>query len=129
MTTRPSKPAPNLLTAEQHQLFDEYVKTWQVRLGLQGWRIERSRRKTKHMSEVAIHHKDRLAVYRVGDFGAQEITPMSIEATVVHELLHIVLFGLVNQVPIELSGLALEAEEHGAIHMLERLLMASKPTP
>ena len=35
----------------------------------------------------------RLAVYRLGDWGAEEITPQSLERTALHELLHILLHG------------------------------------
>lgn len=126
MTAAVSKPVPNLLTPEQHDAFDLYVRQWQERLGLQGWRVERSQKKTKNMAEVAVDHKALLATYRVGQFGATVVSAESIESTALHELLHVLLYGLVNQVDIELTGQALEAEEHKVIHTLEKLLMGVK---
>lgn len=123
-----TKPAPNNLTPDQHEAFDLYVKEWQERLGLQGWRIERSRKKTKNMAEVVMDHKSRLAVYKVGDFGATVVSPESIESTVVHELLHIVLYELINQIEIGLTDVALESAEHRVIHMLEKLLLVPRNT-
>ena len=123
------KALTNLLSAEQQRSFDGFVKTWQARLGLMGWRIERSRKVTKAMSDVTMDHKSLLAVYRIGDFGSTAITSESIEGTAIHELLHVLLFRLVNQVEIGLTDVALESEEHNVIHVLEKLLTPPLPTP
>ena len=123
-----TKPAPNLLTADQHEAFDLYVKEWQERLGLLDWRIERTRKKTKNMAEVVMDHKSRMANYRVGDFGATPVSPESIESTVVHELLHVLLYELVNQIEIGLTDVALESAEHRVVHVLEKLLLAPRNT-
>jgi hypothetical protein len=117
------KPAPNPLTPEQVDAFNLYVRVWQERLGLNDWRIVHSRRKTRSMAEVTIHHKARLATYRVGDFGAEAITPESIEATALHELLHVLLAELTNQAEYGIEGEALESAEHRVIHVLEKLLL------
>jgi hypothetical protein len=123
MPARRVKPAPNLLSAKQHEIFDRLMRVWQERLGLQGWRIERSHRPTKSMADVTFGHVSRMATYAVGDFGATEITKATIEATVVHELMHVLLWEIVNQVQIGLSGAALEAAEHHVVNTLEKLLM------
>lgn len=129
--TRVAKAAPNLLSPEQQQLFDAYIKKWQVLLGLTDWRIERSSRKTKNMAEVKISHPDRLATYRVGDFGSTPITAESIESTAIHECLHILECELVNQ---EAYGLTdpdvIYSAEHRVVNVLEKLLLAAyKGTP
>jgi hypothetical protein len=117
------KRPPNPLSPEQVDAFDLYVKAWQEKLGLQDWRLERARRKSRHMAEVKIYHKARLANYMVGDFGGAVINAESLESTALHELLHVLLAELVNQAEYGIEGEALESAEHRVIHVLEKLLL------
>ena len=118
------KNAPNPLTEDDKRAFDGYVKVWQERLGLIDWRIERSKKSTKNMSEVVIYHPNRLANYRIGDdFGATSVTPESLEATALHEVLHVLICELVNQQAYGIDGAVLQSAEHRVVHVLEKLLM------
>jgi hypothetical protein len=62
-------------------------------------------------------------VYRLGDFGAEKITPESIDKTALHEVLHIFLHDLmtVAQDP-KSSDEDVEMQEHRVINLLENLL-------
>jgi len=46
------------------------------------------------MASVEFNDSARLAVYRLGDFGAEKITPDSLDRTALHELLHVFLHDL-----------------------------------
>ena len=110
----------NELSAADCTAFDGYVLKWQKILNLSDWRIERSDRRAKrNMAEVVITDAARLATYRVGlSFGAAEVTPASLAATALHELLHILLHDMLEAEPA-----ALEGAEHRVINVLEKLLI------
>ena len=114
----------NKPTPEQSVQFDEYVRHWQEVLNLKDWRLERGTRFEKDaMASVACDSAARLAVYRLGHFGATPITPESLSLTALHEVLHVFLFDLISTAqdrgaPPE----ALEVAEHRVINVLERVL-------
>lgn len=117
-------PPPNPVSEADKDSFTVFVKSWQQRLGLNDWRIERSLRKTKNMAEVKIEHLHRLATYRIGEhFGGSPVNAKTLEATALHELLHVLLAELVNQVEYGIEGEALESAEHRVINTLEKLLL------
>ena len=70
-----------------------------------------------------INASARLATYRLGDFGAEKITPESLDQTALHELLHVFLHDLmtVAQDP-KSSQDEVEMQEHRVINLLEKLL-------
>jgi len=112
------------LTPEQVKEFDGYMAAWRERLGLHDWRIVRSRKKSKNMAEVVIHHADRLVSYKVGtDFGATPVTPLALEATALHEMLHVMLCELVNQTEYGITDQALQSAEHRVINALVNLVL------
>jgi hypothetical protein len=114
----------NIPTPEQAQLFAQSVKKWQQVLSLGDWRIEKGSKPAKQaMASVEFTPNARLAVYRLGDFGAEKITPESIDRTALHELLHIFLHDLmvVSQDP-KSSDDEIEMQEHRVINLLENLL-------
>ena len=74
------------------------------------------------MATVEFNLPARLAIYKLGDFGSEAITPESLEQTAIHELLHVVLFDLVNTAASKSSDDELEMAEHCVINMLEKLL-------
>jgi len=83
---------PNIPTPEDAELFAQSVKKWQQVLSLGDWRIEKGMKPAKAaMASVEFTPAARLAVYRLGDFGAEKITPDSLDRTALHELLHIFL--------------------------------------
>lgn len=122
------------MTTKKHRLndadkvlFDQYIKKWRVRLNLQSWRVEKSPRPSTSMAEMNIMPEDRLAVYKVGrNFGATAVTPHSLEQTVVHELLHIMLREYQEAVKSGSDEYTMSTE-HGLITVLEGLLVPEVP--
>ena len=86
---------PNIPTPEHAEIFEQSIKKWQQVLSLGDWRIEKGTKPAKAaMASVEFSPSARLAVYRLGDFGAEKITPDSLDKTALHELLHILLHDL-----------------------------------
>jgi hypothetical protein len=113
----------NLPTPADAKLFDDFVKKWQAKLSLGDWRIERGTKPAKSaMASVEFNPAARLCTYRLGDFGAEQITQKSLEATVIHELLHVLLFDLINTASDKSTDEELEAAEHRVINVLEQIL-------
>jgi len=114
----------NIPTPEHAKLFALSVRKWQQVLSLGDWRIEKGSKPAKQaMASVEFTPNARLAVYRIGDFGAEKITPESLDRTALHELLHIFLHDLmvVSQDP-KSSQDEIEMQEHRVINLLENLL-------
>jgi hypothetical protein len=115
---------PNIPTPEQAELFAQSVKKWQQVLSLGDWRIEKGIKPAKAaMASVEFTPAARLAVYRLGDFGAEKITPDSLDRTALHELLHIFLHDLMCvATDPKSSDEEIEMQEHRVINLLENLL-------
>jgi hypothetical protein len=114
----------NIPTQDDAQIFAQSVKKWQEVLNLSDWRIEKGIKPAKQaMASVEFNESARLAVYRLGDFGAEKITPESLDMTALHESLHIFLHDLmaVAQDP-KSSQDEIEMQEHRVINLLEKLL-------
>lgn len=114
----------NIPTQQDAELFAQSVKKWQQVLSLGDWRIEKGIKPAKGaMASVEFTDNARLAVYRLGDFGAECITSESLDKTALHELLHIFLHDLmtVAQDP-KSSPEDIEMQEHRVINLLENLL-------
>lgn len=75
------------------------------------------------MASVEFDVPARLATYRVGDFGAEQITPESLSKTALHEVLHVFLHDLIA---VASDGRStdeqLESAEHRVINVLEKAL-------
>lgn len=125
------KPPANPLSDADKEAFDLYLLAWQDRLGLQDWRVNRSKRKTAsraNMAETKVYHRNRLANIFLGtDMGGAPVTAETLESLALHELLHVFLAELVNQVEYGIEGSALDSAEHRVVHVLEKLLMKSSP--
>jgi len=115
---------PNIPTPEHAELFAQSVRKWQQVLSLGDWRIEKGIKPAKAaMASVEFTPNARLAVYRLGDFGAEKITPESIDKTALHELLHIFLHDLMTVAQDASSSEDdKEMQEHRIINLLEHLL-------
>jgi len=114
----------NIPTPEDAKLFAQSVRKWQQVLSLGDWRIEKGSKPAKAaMASVEFNTPARLATYRLGDFGAEKITPESLDQTALHELLHVFLHDLmtVAQDP-KSSQDEVEMQEHRVINLLEKLL-------
>ena len=115
---------PNIPTPQDVALFAKSVKKWQQLLSLGDWRIEKGSKPAKAaMASVEFNASARLATYRLGDFGAEKITPESLDQTALHELLHVFLHDLVTvaQEP-KSSQDEIDMQEHRVINLLEKLL-------
>jgi len=115
---------PNVPTPDDAKIFAQSVKKWQQVLNLGDWRIEKGTKAAKQaMASVEFNDSARLAVYRLGDFGAEKITSETLDKTALHELLHVFLHDLmtVAQDP-KSSEDELEKQEHRVINLLEQLL-------
>jgi hypothetical protein len=115
---------PNIPTPEQAELFAQSVRKWQQVLSLGDWRIEKGSKPAKAaMASVEFTPAARLAVYRLGDFGAEKITTDSLDRTALHELLHIFLHDLMCvATDPKSSDEEIEMQEHRVINLLENLL-------
>ena len=115
---------PNIPTPEHAELFAQSVRKWQQILSLGDWRIEKGIKPAKAaMASVEFTPAARLAVYRLGDFGAEKITPDSLDRTALHELLHIFLHDLMCvATDPKSSDEEIEMQEHRVINLLENLL-------
>lgn len=114
----------NPVSPDDAKVFDAFVLKWQGRLNLTDWRIERGRKPAKGaMASVEFDPPARLATYKLGDFGAEQINAQSLEKTAVHELLHVFLHDLIATAQDRgASPEALEGAEHRVINVLEKLL-------
>ena len=115
---------PNIPTPQDVALFAQSVRKWQEVLSLGDWRIEKGIKPAKAaMASVEFTPAARLAVYRLGDFGAEKITPESLDRTALHELLHIFLHDLMSvATDPKSSDDDIEMQEHRVINLLENLL-------
>lgn len=112
----------NELNDEQNALFDQRMRYWQGQLSLNDWRVERGKKRTNSMAEVRLHYAARLATYNTGNFGATEITPEAIDETALHEMLHVLLAGLLHTLGRTNDEVMQESAEHAVITTLEKLL-------
>ena len=114
----------NIPTPKDAELFAQSVKKWQQVLSLGDWRIEKGIKPAKQaMASVEFNQTARLATYRLGDFGAEKITPESLDKTALHELLHIFLHDLMCvATDPKSSDEEIEMQEHRVINLLENLL-------
>jgi hypothetical protein len=115
---------PNIPTPEHAELFAQSVRKWQQVLSLGDWRIEKGMKPAKAaMASVEFNETARLATYRLGDFGAERISPESLDKTALHELLHIFLYDLLCvATDPKSSDEEIEMQEHRVINLLENLL-------
>ena len=114
----------NIPSQQDAELFAQSVKKWQQVLSLGDWRIEKGMKPAKQaMASVEFNQTARLATYRLGDFGAEKITPESLDKTALHELLHVFLHDLMCvATDPKSSDEEIEMQEHRVINLLENLL-------
>jgi hypothetical protein len=114
----------NIPNQQDVELFSQSVKKWQQVLSLGDWRIEKGMKPAKQaMASVEFNQTARLATYRLGDFGAEKITPESLDKTALHELLHVFLHDLMcTATDPKSSDEEIEMQEHRVINLLENLL-------
>ncbi len=113
------------LSPEQDAEFDLFILKWQGLLGLNDWRVERDKKSAGKgaMAQVRTKQGARLAVYQTGNWGSTPITSSSLEATALHELLHVFLCDLTHATKSSDNDITLESVEHAVVNRLEKLLM------
>ena len=116
-------PKKHFLSDEENAYFDARALYWQDKLNLHDWRVERGSRKTAAMADVKIYVKDRLACYVTGNFGYQPPTPEKIDATALHEMLHVLLADLMHVMENTEEDVLIRAAEHRVITTIEKLLL------
>jgi len=114
----------NIPTPEDARFFALCVKKWQEILNLNDWRIEKGLKPAKQaMASVEFNEAARLATYRLGDFGAEQIDQQSLDSTALHEVLHVFLHDLMAAAQDPKSSVEeIEKQEHRVINLLEQLL-------
>jgi hypothetical protein len=114
----------NIPTPEDARFFALCVKKWQEILNLNDWRIEKGMKPAKQaMASVEFNEAARLATYRLGDFGAEQIDQRSLDSTALHEVLHVFLHDLMSAAQDPKSSVEeIEKQEHRVINLLEQLL-------
>ena len=115
---------PNIPSSNDALIFAKSVQKYQALLSLGDWRIEKGSKPAKNaMASVEFNEGARLAIYRLGDFGAEKITPESLDKTALHELLHIFLHDLlIVATDPKSSDEDIERQEHRVINLLENLI-------
>jgi hypothetical protein len=111
------------LTSEQRELAAKYLEEYQTLLNLRDWRIVLSDKKAQKgaMADVQISSEDHMASVRLGADWGEPVTDELISSTILHELLHVFLRPLMDACTAR-DERAIEAAEHSAIVVLERLL-------
>jgi hypothetical protein len=111
------------LTQEQREQAAKYLDTYQTLLNLRDWRITMSDKPAQKgaMADVRISLEDHLATVSIGSDWGQPATDEMVRQTVIHELLHVFLRPLMDACTAR-DERAIEAAEHSAIVVLERLL-------
>jgi len=113
-----------VLTDDHEATFDRHVQKWQSKLNLQDWRIEKGGGKASRgvMAEVSISLEDRLAMYRLSrQWGMQEPTDHALDATALHEMLHVFLRPLI-EAAVSRDEAMIGQVEHSVITVLEKII-------
>lgn len=115
----------NETTPEHKAEFAGYIDLWQGRMNLKDWRIQPGMKPaTGAMASMSIDAASHLAVWRIGKhFGTEPVTAQTLEATAVHELLHVLLADFALAIESKASDELIAAAEHRVINTLERLLV------
>lgn len=122
---KPAGVAHNVLTPDDAEAFWNALSRWQGELSLTDWRITQSPLPSRYMAEMnKWDWKQRQVSCRLGlNWRSSPITPATIEQTAVHELLHVLLYPLIETVRGNASPDDIASAEHAVINTLERLLV------
>ena len=124
-----AKKAPkNPVTPEHAAQFDDFMRKWQVMFNLADWRVMRSEKPAAkgNMAEMLdFSNEDRMVKYTLGrDWMTTPVTPVSLESTAIHEMLHLRLHGLMHAVAdYGVDSEQARQEEHAVIAVFEKLLL------
>ena len=117
----------NITTPDDRKAFSGYLREWQVKLGLGTWRITLSPKPAKNcLAQVyEFDREQRQARVKLGErWFATPVTPGTLEQTAVHELLHILLYELIEAAKNpHISQEDLANAEHAVVNALEKALV------
>jgi hypothetical protein len=118
------------LTPADADRFWEHLRRWQVTLGLSGWRITRSKKPAPGvLSQMEkFDFRQQQVSCRLGpDWKSTDINDKTLEQTAVHELLHVLLYSLIEIAKTPgADEEAIAAAEHSVINVLESVLVPVK---
>ena len=121
-----AKPPANPVGEVDAAFFSDCVRRWQHTLGMHDWRIAVSEKRAtrKVMAEVfRFDLEQRSASIRLGKHWYNEpVTPDSLNATALHEVLHIFLHELIETARLNQDENAIGSAEHRVINIMEVLL-------
>ena len=115
---------PHKLDDSHVEQFQQRMNHWQQRLNMLDWRIESDPGKASKgaMADVMIDSGSKLAVYRVGrNWGNTEPNMHNIDATALHESLHIFLRPLI-EAAMSRDEQLIGQIEHSLITVLEKVI-------
>jgi hypothetical protein len=115
----------NETTDDHKAAFARHMVKWQRLLNLDDYRIQPGSKPARGaMADMSIDIAARLAVWRLGkSFGMEPVTAHTLEATAVHELLHVLLAEFGALVETKAADDLIASAEHRIINTLERLLV------
>lgn len=132
----PRKKVSNPVLDEHIPIFQRYIDKWQPILNLNDYRIDlvRKARGSKTVAEIETTSNERVSTLWVGkDFGGDEVNEHTIEAAVLHELLHLRNHEMLERAYSDREYTdAVEGAEHSQVYVFERLLLrllGDKPQP
>jgi len=113
------------ITAEQAEAMKFYIEKWQKMLHLMHWRIRVGRKRpVASLAEVEIFKEDHLARVHIGrDWGSNPPKEGDPEKTIIHELLHVLLYDLADSAEKHNSD-TVAGLEHAVIVPLTETLYA-----
>jgi len=121
------KEAKNPVMEEHAREYELYLAKWQDKLNLKSWRcvLKEKRVKDAMGSLESVEPEHRLAVFAIGDdFKSCPVTSETLESLAIHELLHLMLRGLMEACMMHGAHTNLVGEkEHEVVIVLEDLLM------
>lgn len=113
--------------AEQADEFERQVTAWKRRLGLNDWRVHMSPKRAQAcMAQVdAFDLSQRSVQCRLGlAWRKSDLTPNGIERIAAHEMLHVLLYELIDAAKANsANGATVESVEHRVINTLVPLLV------
>lgn len=117
----------NYLTPDDALEFERHLRRWQQKLGLSDWRIVLSPKPAKRVMAQMTNWdwQQRQVTCRLGpDWKSTPVNDFTIEQTAVHELLHVLLYELIEAAKNnQISVTDLGSVEHRVINVLEGLLV------
>jgi hypothetical protein len=118
------------MTDADIEAFRKALDTWQERMGLKDWRIVFSPKRAKNvMAQMdKWNWSQRQVTCRIGlDWMATPVTEVTITQTAVHELLHVLLYELIQSARNpSITDDDLASIEHRVINTLEVLLVPGR---